>query len=145
MAVKVYIADASGANKIYFQHASCSLSQPYPEIPDRNYTVFGGSSRTVPGWNGSSIVPGKTLHFVAGSDESSGSISISISLLTAAEVSSITAKSNVAAPILYSPDNGTSVWECVFSPGENPKFSSLGGFPGYYTGSIELNIIRKVS
>lgn len=145
MSVRVYLADSSGNNKIYFEHASCSLSEPSPEIPDRNYTTFGGSSRTIPGWSGSAITSGKTIHFLAGSDESSGRISIAISLLTAAEVAAIMTKVNAASVVQYSPDDGAGIWECVFAPGDNPQFSSIQGFPGYYKGTIELNIVRKVS
>ena len=27
---------------------------------------------------------------------------------------------------------------------ENPEFSSIEGFPGYYSGKIELDIVRKL-
>jgi hypothetical protein len=144
MAVRVYIANANGTSKVYLENASCSLSQPSPEIPDISYEVFGGSSRTIPGWSGSTITVGKTLRFVAGSDESSGSISITVPLLTAAECVSIRTKASNPATVLYSPDNGSSVWECTFTPGENPEFSSIEGFPGYYSGKIELDIVRKL-
>lgn len=117
------------------------LEGPWPEDPVRGYKRQGSTHLTIP----SLSAGGKTLHVDLGCDESSGTITVSLQYITRENLLSLWDKYKATGPTNVSVgDDYGNEWICVFAPATNAcSFEQHPGFPGYYKGTIEFNIVSQ--
>ena len=119
------------------------LEQNTPENPDRGYVRSGATLKCMAGLT----APGKYIHVDNGCDESSGFISMNVSLMTQERLDELMAKYKSTTPITVQVGDLTgNVYTCVFKPGTQAvKPTQIRGWPNLYRVQIEFNIVARTS
>lgn len=133
----VYISNLTGTTLIYFDVDPT----PFPVFEPQ---MFGAKKRTIPTRNSTTnaLQSGTTIVFNTGSDLSSTDLVLTIPYLTAANYVKLLSLFETAdQQVLYSPDNGTTVYQCAWAPGP----LGLKKDPGWlnYTGTIKLIVLTQ--
>jgi hypothetical protein len=142
---QVWLQDNDGSNQVDL----IGINKPWPGIPLRRYTRVGSDMQMIPGWDGTNPTPGKLVHFDFGADQSGGIIELLIPYVDSTLYTSLETKYFTAAPMLYSPDNGTNVWRVAWADGESLDPTPIPGAEdrrdplGEYRVQIRLKIIEK--
>ena len=129
----IYIADSSGANKVYMD----VNPSPMPDIPMAKRTVL--STLCLAGLSGTTYAAGKTVHYDGGADVSGTEISWACNMAIDATITALKTKYNRIENVLFSLDNGTNIYEAVwvsldYPRGEGRKTRNL---------NVSLRITRK--
>jgi len=113
MSSSAYIANADGTSKVYFD------IDPTP-LPIPKYEVVGAKKRTLNtrDINGN-IIPGQWHHYTGGTHITGATLDVQIPMMTRTTFDNIIAKitGSGMGEVQFSPD-GTTVYNCVFAPGE---------------------------
>jgi len=130
-----YIADSTGANKVYLEIDPAPV--PYPK-----YEVAGSKKRTLNTKDGSdNIIPGQWHHYLGGTHSSGSTIEVRVQFMSRSTFSNILTKitGSGMGQVKFSPDNGTTVYNCVFAPGEI-AINPIDG-TDILEGSLKFNLI----
>ena len=111
----VYIADSSGANKVYMD----VNPSPMPDIPTAKRTVI--STLNLAGLSGTTYTAGKTTHYDGGADVSGTEISWACNMAIDATITALKTKYDRIENVLFSLDNGVNVYEAVWVSLDYPR------------------------
>lgn len=131
---KAYISNSDGSGKVYFD------IDPSP-VPLPKYEVVGSSRRTLNTRDGGgNIIPGQWHHYLGGTHQSGAVLDVQISKMTKTTYESIIAKITGAeiGQVQFSPDDGVTIYNCVFAPGEI-SVEPIDGTE-YLKGNLKFNI-----
>lgn len=133
-----YIANATGGQKIYFD----ADPTPFPVFAPKK---FGSILRSVPTRNSSTatLLPGTTIAFDTGSDLSAVELDVHIPYLTPTNFITLFNLFTQVGQIQYSPDNGATVYLCVFRPGPLGLTKPEGWLN--YSGTIKLQVLSQLT
>lgn len=138
---RVYIADAAGANPVYLE----GVNAPWPEVPKRTYPRQGSADTMIAGFNGTSILPGRTIRQDYGVHESSGKIDIEVDYIDETLLAALNAKYALVTSLQYSPNDGTDKWLVKWRPGDAAfEADPIAGFPGKYRATLKLDVVQKL-
>ena len=124
-----YIADASNANKVYFDIECPKLPYPKPKRSgtDEEAYVPGGTSA------------GEVATIDMGASTSSRTLDIEVPYAEYATVDAIDDLYKVRAQVTYSPDDGTTKYLCTWRSGQSFLPEPVEGL-NVYTMSIKLRV-----
>ena len=122
--------------RVYFEVEPSPRPVPQPKR-------LGGKHQMLSGYDGSNILPGQVVIFDGGSHVSGNEIEIVASYASETMYDAILALYGNVATVFYSPDDGTTIWELAWMPGEGfvPKHE---GFAASYVLHLKFQVVRKV-
>ena len=111
-----------------------------PDVPEITYSAGGRSQVCMPGLSAA----GKRVYHITPIDATHGGISIRVPFATEAVRAAVDAIYRAGTTIVYSPDDMTTVYTCVFRPGtDSLKATPIDGFAGAFSLEIELDIVSR--
>lgn len=139
--VRGYLADEDGSNKVYLE---TDLGQSWPETPRPTMERRGSSHEMVPGFDGSNVLPGHTVHQDFGVHVSSGKLELFVPYATDV-LEDLETKYLASAPVLYSPDDGDNEWLLKWAPGDSFVIIPLEGYPNQFSLRMKFRVVSKTA
>lgn len=133
------LADNDGTNVIFF---TGDLGQPWPELPDIQYDRAVTAHRMIPGWSGGVATPGRRVVVDAGFSDSMGDVEINLPYIDEDTHYAISLKYATLDKVLWSIDNGETIYRVCWQQGKSYEPEPIAGFPGIRKGKLKFHVLQ---